>query len=121
MSERESWRDKSADLSTAFDKSCHALAKEFIAFQTGQLRDAVWRYKAAILKQREADGAGMAQPFLIIDQKALNQMALSIRKMQEVGRMALGETTDRKQLDLDFGNAPNIQVTVVDARERPAP
>lgn len=113
------WLDKRAELSAAFDRDCHALAKEFVAFQGRQLRDAINRYKTAITKQREADEAGMSQLFLIVDQKELNQMALSIRKMQEVGRMALGETTDRKQLDLPFDKMPNVQVTIV--RERPTP
>lgn len=116
MSDKK-WQVRRAALSAQFDAACHTVAKNFIAFQTEQLRDAIARYKEKIKAQAEGDESGEPQPFLTVDQKELNQMALSIRKMQEVGRMALGETTDRKQLDLDFGSAPNIQVTVV--HERP--
>lgn len=120
MSDKK-WQVRRAALSAQFDAACHTVAKNFIAFQTEQLRDAIARYKEKIKAQAEGDESGEPQPFLIVDQKELNQMALSIRKMQEVGRMALGETTDRKQLDLDFGSAPNIQVTVVHERPGPAP
>lgn len=117
----DAWKMRREKLSAAFDAECHALAKEFIAFQKGQIKDAIARYKSRIESQRLDDSSAQPQPFLVVDQKELNQMALSIRKMQEVGRMALGETTDRKQLDLDFGSAPNIQVTVVHERPGPAP
>lgn len=116
MAKKQDWQQRRSELSRAFDKDCHALAKEFITFQRGQLRDAMRRYKEALKRQTEADEQGGPQLFLVTDQKALNQMALSIRKMQEVGRMALGETADRKQLELSFDQAPNIQVTVVHER-----
>lgn len=77
------------------------------------MRDAIRRYKAKIRAQIADDDSAQPRPLLIVDQKELNQMALSIRKMQEVGRMALGETTDRRQLDLPFDKLPDITVNVV--------
>jgi hypothetical protein len=50
-----------------------------------------------------------------LNQRSLLQMAQSIRKIQEVGRMALGETTDRQQLDLDF-DPPDIHLTIINGQ-----
>lgn len=111
----DAWKMRREKLSAAFDAECHALAKEFIAFQSQQLRDAIRRYNvniAAIAAGKWPD-TEIVNRFLIVDQKELSQMALSIRKMQEVGRMALGETTDRRQLDLPFDKLPDITVNVV--------
>lgn len=112
----DTWKIRREKLSAAFDAECHALAKEFIAFQKGQLKDAIARYKSRIESQRLDDSSAQPQPFLVVDQKELNQMALSIRKMQEVGRMALGETTDRQQLDLPFDKMPDVRLVIVDKR-----
>lgn len=111
----DAWKMRREKLSAAFDAECHALAKEFIAFQSQQLRDAIRRYNvniAAIAAGKWPD-TEIVNRFLIVDQKELSQMSLSIRKMQEVGRMALGETTDRRQLDLPFDKLPDITVNVV--------
>lgn len=112
----DAWKMRREKLSAAFDAECHALAKEFIAFQKSQIKDAIARYKSRIESQRLDDCGGQPQPFLVVDQKELNQMALSIRKMQEVGRMALGETTDRQQLDLPFDKMPDVRLVIVDKR-----
>lgn len=114
----DAWKMRREKLSAAFDAECHALAKEFIAFQSQQLRDAIRRYNvniAAIAAGKWPD-TEIVNRFLIVDQKELNQMALSIRKMQEVGRMALGETTDRQQLDLPFDKMPDVRLVIVDKR-----
>lgn len=79
------WPDQRPKLSTQWDIDCLKVARAFLALQARELQ-ALQQQKAGSLSQR-----------------ALSAMALSIRKMQEVGRMALGETTDRQQLDLDFG------------------
>lgn len=116
----DAWKMRREKLSAAFDAECHALAKEFIAFQSQQLRDAIRRYKdsIAVIAAGEKTDPAQPQPFLVVDQKELNQMALSIRKMQEVGRMALGETTDRQQLDLPFDKMPDVRLVIVDERQR---
>jgi hypothetical protein len=79
------WPDQRPKLSTQWDIDCLKVARAFLALQVRELT-ALQQQKAGSLSQR-----------------GMSAMALSIRKMQEVGRMALGETTDRQQLDLDFG------------------
>lgn len=81
----KTWPKQRPKLSTQFDIDCLKVARAFLALQARELQ-AMNQQKAGSLSQR-----------------AMSAMALSIRKMQEVGRMALGETTDRQQLDLDFG------------------
>lgn len=79
------WPDQRPKLSAQFDIDCHKIARALLAVQAREL-NALQQQKAGSLSQR-----------------AMLQLAQSIRKIQEVGRMALGETTDRQQLDLDFG------------------
>lgn len=79
------WPDQRPKLSTQWDIDCLKVARGFLALQARELT-ALQQQKAGSLSQR-----------------SMSAMAVSIRKMQEVGRMALGETTDRQQLDLDFG------------------
>lgn len=81
----KTWPKQRPKLSTQFDIDCLKVARAFLVLQERELQE-LNRQKAGSLSQR-----------------AMSAMALSIRKMQEVGRMALGETTDRQQLDLDFG------------------
>lgn len=81
----KNWPKQRPKLSTQFDIDCLKVARAFLELQARELQE-LNRQKAGSLSQR-----------------AMSAMALSIRKMQEVGRMALGETTDRQQLDLDFG------------------
>lgn len=81
----KTWPKQRPKLSTQFDIDCLKVARAFLVLQARELQE-LNRQKAGSLSQR-----------------AMSAMALSIRKMQEVGRMALGETTDRQQLDLDFG------------------
>lgn len=93
------WPKQRPKLSTQFDIDCHKIARALLAVQAREL-SALQQQKAGTLNQR-----------------ALLQMAQAVRKIQEVGRMALGETTDRQQLNLDF-DPPDIRLVVVDA---PAP
>lgn len=79
------WPDQRPKLSTQWDIDCLKVARAFLALQAREMT-ALQQQKAGSLSQR-----------------AMSAMAVSIRKMQEVGRMALGETTDRQQLDFDFG------------------
>lgn len=81
----KNWPKQRPKLSTQWDIDCLKVARAFLALQARELQS---------LNQQKAGS---------LSQRALSAMALSIRKMQEVGRMALGETTDRQQLDLDFG------------------
>lgn len=78
-----------------FNDDCYAFAREFVALQTGEMREIVKGHQDAI-----RDGK-----FPRLDQKAMNQMALSVRKAQEIGKNALGEATERKQLDFGFGES----------------
>jgi hypothetical protein len=79
------WPKYRPKISIEFDIDCLMVARGFLALQARELT-ALQQQKAGSLSQR-----------------GMSAMAISIRKMQEVGRMALGETTDRQQLDLDFG------------------
>ena len=81
----KNWPKQRPQLSAQFDIECHKIARALLAVQARELA-AMQQQKAGTLSQR-----------------ALLQMAQAVRKIQEVGRMALGETTDRQQLDLDFG------------------
>jgi hypothetical protein len=91
------WPKRRAALSAQFDLNSYKVACALLALQSREL----------VAMQR--DPAGSIKP------GALLQMALSARKAQEIGRMALGETTDRKQLDLDLGEMPDIRLVVVNA------
>lgn len=91
----KTWAARRATLSTGFDIECHRIAQALLALQSREL--------AAL--QREPPGR--------ISQRDLNQMAQAIRKVQEVGRMALGETTDRKQLELNL-DMPEIALRWAD-------
>lgn len=102
--------DQKARDSEEFDCACLAFAREFVELQTRVMRQIAREYQTATASEK---------PFRL-DQKAMNQMALSVRKMQEVGRMALGETTDRKQLDLGLSGLPtDITFTVTHAHAEP--
>lgn len=92
------WREKRTALSEQFDEECYRLARHLVALE---LREVL------ALKKRDA---GM------IGAQTLKEIALAARKTQELGRMALGETTDRKQLDLDFGEMPIIEMVIRDAK-----
>ena len=91
------WPNQRPKLSTQWDIDCLKVARAFLALQVREMQ-AMQQQKAGSLSQRD-----------------LSHLALSVRKMQEVGRMALGETTDRKQLDLDF-DPPDIRLTIVDGK-----
>ena len=71
---------------------CYVFAREFIAFQTLCLRDAVALYNA-----------GNKKP--TYNQKEMGQMASSVRNAQAIGNLALGEaqSSEKKQLELDLG------------------
>jgi len=90
------WPNQRPKLSTQWDIDCLNVARAFLALQVRELQ-AMQQQKAGSLSQRD-----------------LNHLALSVRKIQEVGRMALGETTDRQQLDFDFA-PPHIKLTMVNA------
>jgi hypothetical protein len=91
------WPKQRPKLSVQFDMNCHKVAGALLALQSRELM-AMQQQKAGSLNQR-----------------SMLQMAQSIRKIQEVGRMALGETTDRQQLDLDF-DPPDIRLTIIDGQ-----
>lgn len=78
----KTWPKQRPKLSTQFDIDCLKVARAFLALQVRELQ-ALQQQKAGSLSQR-----------------AMSAMALSLRKMQEVGRMALGETTDRQKIDV---------------------
>lgn len=94
----KTWPKQRPKLSTQFDIDCHKIARALLAVQARELA-AMQQQKAGTLSQR-----------------ALMQMAQAVRKIQEVGRMALGETTDRKQLDLPFDKMPDVRLVIVDKR-----
>lgn len=91
------WREKRAEFSEQFDADCYELARALIAVQLRELRE---------FEQKPAGS---------LSQTALNKMALAARKSQELGRWALGETTDRKQLELNFGDMPVIEMVIREA------
>ena len=93
----KTWPSQRPKLSSQFDIDCHKIARALLTVQAREL-NALQQQKAGTLNQR-----------------AMLQLAQSIRKIQEVGRMALGETTDRQQLDLDF-NPPDIRLVIVDGK-----
>ena len=94
----KSWREKRTELSEQFDEDCFELSRELIALELREVQ---------ALKEREPGLVGF---------NTLKEIALAARKTQEMGRMALGETTDRKQLDLDFGQMPVIEMVIRDAK-----
>lgn len=94
----KTWPKQRPKLSTQFDIDCHKIARALLAVQARELA-AMQQQKAGTLSQR-----------------ALLQMAQAVRKIQEVGRMALGETTDRQQLDLPFDKMPDVRLVIVDKR-----
>lgn len=96
----KTWPKQRPKLSTQFDIDCHKIARALLAVQARELA-AMQQQKAGTLSQR-----------------ALLQMAQAVRKIQEVGRMALGETTDRQQLDLPFDKMPDVRLVIVDERQR---
>lgn len=91
------WQEKRADFSEQFDANCYELARELIAIQRRELQE---------LQKKPAGSLSVT---------AINKMALAARKSQELGRMALGETTDRKQLELNFGDMPIIEMVIREA------
>lgn len=94
----KTWPKQRPKLSTQFDIDCHKIARALLAVQARELA-AMQQQKAGTLSQR-----------------TLLQMAQAVRKIQEVGRMALGETTDRQQLDLPFDKMPDVRLVIVDKR-----
>lgn len=86
-----SWKHHRDKIATRFDLECHEVARDFIALQARELR----------VMMDQAAGE--------VSQLAMNQMAQSIRKMQDVGRKAMGETADR-QGDLFSGLNVNVSM-----------
>jgi len=78
----KAWAEQRDEFSREFDGDCFQVARALLAVCARKIAN------------NEADQ---------MEAKELNQLSLAIRKTQEIGRMAMGETTDRKQLDLDFG------------------
>ena len=89
------WPKQRPKLSAQFDLDSYKVARAFMALQSREL---------VIMQQQKAGS---------INQRDLNQMAQSLRKIQEMGRMALGETTDRQQLELNL-DFPEIQLKWAD-------
>ena len=78
------WEKEKGKLATKFDLQCHRTACAILALQQREL----------MAMQRKEAGK--------VDQLELNRLTKTLKDAQSIGRLAIGETTESKQLEFDL-------------------
>lgn len=86
---KKKWRGQRDALSELLDMEFFAATREFLSIQRGVIR----RIREDLKENSNAP----------ISQQSMNHLAQSLRKAQEIGKIALGATIEKKQVEFDFG------------------
>lgn len=86
---KKKWREQRDALSELLDMEFFAITREFLSIQRGVIR----RIQESLRENPNAP----------ISQQSMNHLAQSLRKVQEIGKIALGAPTEKKQVEFDFG------------------
>ncbi len=86
---KKKWRGQRDALSELLDMEFFAATREFLSIQRGVIR----RIREDLKENSNAP----------ISQQSMNHLAQSLRKAQEIGKIALGAPIEKKQVEFDFG------------------
>lgn len=86
---KKKWREHRDALSELLDMEFFAVTREFLSIQRGVIR----RIRENIKENPSAP----------VSQQSMNYLAQSLRKAQEIGKIALGAPIEKKQIEFDFG------------------
>lgn len=86
---KKKWRGQRDALSELLDMEFFAATCEFLSIQRGVIR----RIREDLKENSNAP----------ISQQSMNHLAQSLRKAQEIGKIALGAPIEKKQVEFDFG------------------
>lgn len=86
---KRKWREHRDALSELLDMEFFAATREFLSIQRGVIR-----------RIRENLKENPSAP---VSQQGMNHLAQSLRKAQEIGKIALGAPIEKKQIEFDFG------------------
>lgn len=86
---KKKWRGQRDALSELLDMEFFAVTREFLLIQRGVI-------------QKIRDGL-KENPNAPLSQQGMYHLAQSLRKIQEIGKIALGAPVEKRQLEFEFG------------------